>query len=246
MNIYARYFDQDTIAYSFDELLDFLTSIPEIPINQRMVDDLRAYVESDMPYPKRYKIRPRVYFILIKTDAANMEEFKARHKANATQNNYTPQPQQTGELSLVHRKELRMAELTAEEEGWYEGTVTFKRVIQIPETAKFCYQDTTFSALVKANSGFECYTRIIDHLRNRVDVDQRSQFPSVKGNSYNFRYVGKEINPADYARETANGNIWFTTLRSISNTIISNYALLRKNNSVTLQRIFKENGSVAQ
>ena len=207
MNIYARYFDQDTIAYSFDELLDFLTSIPEIPINQRMVDDLRAYVESDMPYPKRYKIRPRVYFILIKTDAANMEEFKARHKANATQNNYTPQPQQTGELSLVHRKELRMAELTAEEEGWYEGTVTFKRVIQIPETAKFCYQDTTFSALVKANSGFECYTRIIDHLRNRVDVDQRSQFPSVKGNSYNFRYVGKEINPADYARETANRNI---------------------------------------
>ena len=87
MNIYARYFDQDTIAYTFDELLDFLTSIPEIPINQRMVDDLRAYVESDMPYPKRYKIRPRVYFILIKTDAANMEEFKARHKANATQTN---------------------------------------------------------------------------------------------------------------------------------------------------------------
>ncbi len=207
MNIYARYFDQDTIAYTFDELMDFLTSIPEIPINQRMVDDLRAYVESDMPYPKRYKIRPRVYFILIKTDAANMEEFKARHKANATQNNYTPQPQQqTNELNLVQRKELRMAELTAEEEGWYEGTVTFKRVIQIPETAKFCYQDTTFSALVKANSGFECYTRIIDHLRNRMDVDQRSQFPSVKGNSFNFRYVGKEINPADYARETANGN----------------------------------------
>ena len=98
-----------------------------------------------------------------------------------------------------------MAELTAEEEGWYEGTVTFKRVIQIPETAKFCYQDTTFSALVRANSGFECYTRIIDHLSNRMDVDQRSQFPSVKGNSFNFRYVGKEINPADYARETANG-----------------------------------------
>ena len=204
MNIYARYFDQDTIAYSFDELLDFLTSIPEIPINQRMVDDLRAYVESDMPYPKRYKIRPRVYFILIKTDAANMEEFKARHKANATQNNYTPQqPQQLPELSLVHRKEMRMAELTAEEEGWYKGTVTFKRVIQIPETAKFCYQDTTFSALVKANSGLECYTRIIDHLRNRADVDQRSQFPSVKGSSFDFNYVGKDINPQEYAGNTA-------------------------------------------
>ena len=67
MNIYARYFDQDTLVHSFDELMQFLSSIQEIPINQRLEEDVRAYVESDMPYPKRYKIRPRVYFILIKT-----------------------------------------------------------------------------------------------------------------------------------------------------------------------------------
>ena len=83
MNIYARYFDQDVLVYSFEELMDFLASIPEIPINQHMIDDVRMYVESDIPYPKRYKIRPRVYFILIKTTAQTMEEFKANRKDNS-------------------------------------------------------------------------------------------------------------------------------------------------------------------
>lgn len=31
MNIYARYFNQDVLVRSYDELMDFLTSIPEIP-----------------------------------------------------------------------------------------------------------------------------------------------------------------------------------------------------------------------
>lgn len=48
-------------------------------MNQRL-EDIRTYMESDMPYPKRYKIRPRVYFILIKTDAETMEDFKTNRK----------------------------------------------------------------------------------------------------------------------------------------------------------------------
>ena len=57
MNIYARYFDQDTLVYSFDELMDFLSSIPDIRITPELVEDVRNYVESDMPYPKRYNAR---------------------------------------------------------------------------------------------------------------------------------------------------------------------------------------------
>ena len=49
MNIYARYFNQDILVHSFDELMDFLSSIQEIPITQRLVDEVRAYVQSDMP-----------------------------------------------------------------------------------------------------------------------------------------------------------------------------------------------------
>ena len=32
MNIYARYFDQDALLYSIDELIDFLSSIPDINV----------------------------------------------------------------------------------------------------------------------------------------------------------------------------------------------------------------------
>ena len=46
MNIYARYFDQDTLVYSFDELMDFLSSIPDIRITPELVEDVRNYVES--------------------------------------------------------------------------------------------------------------------------------------------------------------------------------------------------------
>ena len=44
-------------------------------------------------------------------------------------------------------------------------------------------------ARLKANSGMECYERIVEHLRERVD--ERSQFPSAKGKNFKFRYLGK-------------------------------------------------------
>ena len=73
MNIYARYFDQDTLVYSIDELIEFLSTISDISITKELIEDIQTYIESDMPYPKRYKIRPRVYFILIKTTAQSLE-----------------------------------------------------------------------------------------------------------------------------------------------------------------------------
>ena len=180
MNIYARYFDQDILVHNIDELIDFLSSIPDIQVTQELVDDISNYLEGDMPYPKRYKIRPRVYFILIKTTADSLEEFKANKKQNAAPaaDNETP-----------NKKEVRTNLLIAENPGWYKGTITFKRVILIPGTSKFQYQDTTFCALLKANSGQDCYNRIIDHLKNRQDVDLRSQFPSAKGNNFEFKFI---------------------------------------------------------
>ena len=133
-----------------------------------------------MPYPKRYKIRPRVYFILIKTTANNLEEFKANKKQAAAP---------SADSETPNKKEVRTSLLVEERAGWYKGTITFKRVILIPGTNKFQYQDTTFSALVKAMSGQDCYNRIIDHLKNRQDVDLRSQFPSAKGNNFEFVYI---------------------------------------------------------
>lgn len=181
MNIYARYFDQEILAYNLDELIDFLVSIPEIPVTQEMIDDIAQYVEGDMPYPKRYKIRPRVYFILIKTTAQSMQEFKSNKK---------PVMPVTSDNDFKGKKSNQ---LLVEQFGWYRGELTFKRVLQIPGTAKFQYQDTLFSAYVKAHNGMECYNRMLSYIKQRQDVDMRSQFPSAKGSNFNFEYCGESM-----------------------------------------------------
>lgn len=185
-NLYVRYFDRDMLALSVEEVIDFLSTIPDIRITSELVSEVRAYAESDIPYPKRYKVRPRVYFILIKTNATTMAEFKANRRAGAPA---------AAENEAPTKKEIKTTQLAIENPGWYRGTITFKRVIQIPGTMKFQYQDTRFSAYVKAMSGQDCYNRIVHHLKNRQDVDLRSQFPSARGINFSFNYMGAELPP---------------------------------------------------
>lgn len=194
MNIYARYFNQDILVHSFDELMDFLSSIQEIPITQRLVDEVRAYVQSDMPYPRRYKIRPRVYFIMIKTTAETMEEFKSHRKEAIAED--APVVMRPAD-AVQTKKEIKAAQLAEERSGWYYATIVFKRVIQVAATTKFRYQDTVFEAFVRANSGAECFDKVIAHLKNRPEVDSRSQFPSARGSNFTFEYVGTELPTED-------------------------------------------------
>ena len=178
MNLYLRYFDRETLVGSVDEALEFLANIEEIGLNEALENDIRDYVASDIFYPKRYKVRPRIYFIIIKTEAATMQDFKEKkavHPASET-------PARDRNSSPVINK------LTAEKFGWYEGMIDFKRVLLVPGTGKFQYRDTHFVARVKAESGIDCYNRIVEHLQERVD--NRSQFPSAKGKNSKFRYLG--------------------------------------------------------
>ena len=193
MNIYARYFNQEALLHNYDELMGFLSSIPEIPITQRMEEDVKEYHDSDMPYPKRYKIRPRVYFILIKTNADTMDEFKANHKEEGELSQSGPTKPEMLAEPVYNKKDIKMVQLAEQHTGWYLGTIVFKRVIQISGTTKFRYQDTTFQAYVRATSGQECYNRIIEHLKNRSEVDLRSQFPSARGSNFTFEFVGNEL-----------------------------------------------------
>ena len=179
MNIYLRYFDRETLVKTVDEAIDFLSSISEIGMNPVLENDVRDYLASDVFYPKRYKIRPRVYFIIIKTDAATMQDFKdkkAVHPAASAGGH------ERGASSAV-------AKLSEERYGWYEGVIDFKRVLMVPGTGKFQYRDTHFVARVKAASGLDCYNRIVEHLQERVDG--RSQFPSAKGKNFRFRFLGQ-------------------------------------------------------
>ena len=175
MNLYLRYFDQETLVTNVDEAINFLKGIPEIDMDAELEADIRDYAASDMAYPKRYKVRPRVYFIVIKTLAATMRDFKDKKALR------TNPPVERNENSGV-------AHLTQEVAGWYEGILDFKRVVMVPGTGKFEYRDTHFVADVKALSGLDCYNRIVEHLRDCVD--ERSQFPSAKGKNFHFRYLG--------------------------------------------------------
>ncbi len=176
MNLYLRYFDRETLVSTVDEAIDFLKSIHEIEVTPLLEADIREYVASDIFYPKRYKIQPRIYFIVIKTDAATMQDFKEKRAVHT-------------EMSpAVKASTPAIARLNEIREGWYEGTICFKRVLLIPGTGKFQYKDTNFVARVKAISGMECYERIVDHLRERVD--ERSQFPAAKGKNFKFRFLG--------------------------------------------------------
>lgn len=176
MNLYLRYFDSEILVHTVDEAIDFLANIDEVEMNPELEADLRQYAESDIYYPKRYKIRPRVYFIVIKTEAATMEDFKNK-KALRSPSANSEKPQTPILMKLNEKRE-----------GWYEGIVDFKRVLLVPGTGKFEYRDARFVARCKAESGMDCYNRMIDNLRQRVDP--RSQFPSPKGKNFQYSFLG--------------------------------------------------------
>lgn len=180
MNLYIRYFDEECVVSSAEEAFDFLSSLPGITLDEVFMKDLRQYMESPMPYPKRYKVRPCVYFIVIKTTASTLAEFKVNGGRTQT-------------LSASTEKAPASQNFSDDCPGWYEGEILFKRVIPIPGTNKFQYKDTRFKARCKARNNQDCYDRIIEHLRSRQDVDARSQFPSIKGKNFSCTYLGGEL-----------------------------------------------------
>ena len=125
MNLYLRYFDKETLVTNVDDAIAFLYSIAEIGMNPDLERDVRDYVASSVYYPKRYKIRPRVYFIIIKTEAGTMLDFKQK---KALRSNLHPGDQRD-DITPV------LAKLTEERPGRYEGTLDFKRVGLVPVLA---------------------------------------------------------------------------------------------------------------
>jgi hypothetical protein len=45
---------------------------------------------------------------------------------------------------------------------------------------------------LKAESVQDCYDKVLEHLRNRQDIDSRSQYPSIKSPNFEFSYLGEE------------------------------------------------------
>ena len=183
MNIYLRYFDHEEVFATAVEVVDYLIQLNDFTMTKEIRSQIIEYGNTNMPYPKHVKVRPNIYFILIKTTAQNLAEYKANRKTPATDNDRFER----------NKKEERMAVLSTMNEGWYKGQLNFKRVIVVPGTSKCQYIDASFSAYVYAESPLECYNKIIEHLRNRQDVDSRCQYPSAKGNNYSYTFLGTGI-----------------------------------------------------
>jgi len=200
MNYYLRYFDDEVLVHNADEAIDFLCGIREIDVTPIMEQEVRQYLASDVRFPKRYKVRPHVYFIIIKTDAGSMEEFKDRragkdqHQAAQREDAPKPADRDSAATATALRREgfkpthPAIAAMQEARPGWYEGSLDFKRVTTDPRTGKFVYRDTRFVAQLKAQNPLDCYQRIVAHLQQRVD--RRSQFPSVKGKNFQYKFLG--------------------------------------------------------
>ena len=180
MNLYVRYFDNEVLATSIEEVLDFLKSINEIHVDDSVIGRIINFAESDGLYPFRLKVSYSNYVLFLKTEAKTLEEFKMLEQERKDQ-------QSEGKMLMSERKRTILDMLNEPHSGWYDATIYFKRVVQNPDTGKCKYVDTRFRVRLLADSAMHCYNRIIDHLQNRQDVDSRSQFPSAK--SSNFEYV---------------------------------------------------------
>lgn len=183
MNLFIRYFDHETLATNIDEAIEFLQTIEEIKMDNSVANRIQAFMESTNLYPFRLKVSYSNYVLFLKTEAATIEEFKEMELLRKQQKADGILP------SIADRKKTILDILNEENPGWYEGSILFKRVVQIPETNKFQYKDTRFTARVKANSPMDCYNRIIAHLQDREEIDPRSQFPSAKSSNYEYKYL---------------------------------------------------------
>jgi hypothetical protein len=185
MNLYVRYFDHEFLAKTVDEALSFLTSIDEIKLESNAAVRISTFLNSSNLYPFRLKVSYSNYVLFLKTEAETLEQFKEEEALRKEQ-----KPDRVS--TMADRKKTIIDALNEEKIGWWDASLLFKRVITMPETGKCKYTDTRFRVKLKASSAMDAYNRIIEHLQNRPDVDNRSQFPSAKSSSFEYTYLGED------------------------------------------------------
>ena len=194
MNLYVRYFDHETLATNMDEVVAFLSSIREIKVDDSVIDRILNFADSNDTNPFRLKVSYSNYVLFLKTEAKDLAEFKYLEKMRKEQRT-------DNRITMADRKRTQMEQLNELHVGWYEASLTFKRVVQNPDTGKCQYVDTFFKVRLKAKSALDAYNRIIEHLQNRQDVDPRSQFPSAKSSNYEYTFLDVEREAAERAAE---------------------------------------------
>ena len=169
MNYYARYFDSEGVFSTPEALVDFIANIPQILMNEELANAILSFCADKTSHPRHFRLPNKNTFIVIKTTATSLEEFKTRG-AN-------------GGIVSADSKEQNAPQISPLEEikpGKYEVRMVFRRAIVNPETRKCSFVEETFEVEMLAQSQRQCFEVVLEHLKNHPDIDPRSQYPSIR------------------------------------------------------------------
>ena len=177
MYYYARYFDSEGVFETPQMLVEFIAGIPQITMTEELSDAVLKFCTDKTSFPRHFRLPNKNTFIVIKTTATSLEEFKTR---GANGGNTTTEPKE--------------AKTTAADEihpGLYDVSMVFRRAIVNPETRKCSFVEETFEAEMLAQSQRQCFEVVIEHLKNHPDVDSRSQYPSIRSSNFKAELISE-------------------------------------------------------
>ena len=177
MNYYARYFDDEGVFSSADELTDFIASLPSINMTDELAFDIQEFCCEQTTYPRHFRLPNKTTFIVIKTNSQTLEEFKTR---GANGGCAVPQNQQKADNISPYDQIVP---------GRYMVRMQFRRAYVNPLTNKCLYSDDEIQISMLAQSQRQCYDEVVEYLRSREDIDQRSQYPSIRSNNFSATLV---------------------------------------------------------
>ncbi len=167
MNYYARYFDSESVLNTPNELVNFIASIPQITMTDELSAAILKFCEDKTSFPRHFRLPNKHTFIVIKTNASSLDEFKTVGANGGVQN--------------TEAKNSAMDELRP---GKYRVSMTFRRAVVTPESRKCLFVDELFEVEMLAQSQRQCYEVVLEHLKNHPDLDARSQFPSIRSDNF--------------------------------------------------------------
>jgi tetratricopeptide (TPR) repeat protein len=178
---------RDDVNYALDRgyenplLAQFQSSLPVAAVvtnnPEELSDAVLKFCTDKTSFPRHFRLPNKNTFIVIKTTATSLEEFKTR---GANGGNTTTEPKE--------------AKTTAADEihpGLYDVNMTFRRAVVNPETRKCCFVEETFEAEMLAQSQRQCFEVVIEHLKNHPDVDSRSQYPSIRSSNFKAELISE-------------------------------------------------------
>ncbi len=131
------------------------------------------FCEEKTSYPRHFRLPNKHTFIVIKTNATSLEEFKTVGANGGVRSTEDKEPK-TSAVDEVHP-------------GTYRVSLTFKRAVVNPTGRKCIFVDETFEVEMQAQCQRQCYETVLDYLKQHPDIDERSQYPSIR--SANFSAV---------------------------------------------------------